>query len=297
MVAAEQLETTRIRHVSPDTPLEEILEIYERDRFLVIDDLTDGPTMDALWSEVEAQIAVDPLRRDRFLGLKTRRTSGFVDRIPACRPMLAHPLIVALMERVTSCRSDDPERDMGVQLNATFAIGIEPGETRQAMHRDRGPWSGLPLPMDYDFCVNCMWAATDFTAENGATHVVPGSFLLPDPVRIADIVKGEGATLPDGRLVNKMKTLRAEMTQGSVFVWSGNVYHGGGANESDSLRAGMSVTYVPAALRQEENQFLIAPPEKARHYPQELQELLGYRKENYALGVIENMEDPQTLLR
>ena len=110
-----------------------------------------------------------------------------------------------------------------------------------------------------------MWALTDFTRENGATRVIPGS---PD--------------WPDGRRADKDEIAQAEMTRGSVLLYTGSVLHAAGANDSDDDRVGLNITYSLAWLRQEENQYLSCPPEIAKTLSTELQDLLGYTLGSYA---------------
>jgi ectoine hydroxylase-related dioxygenase (phytanoyl-CoA dioxygenase family) len=108
---------------------------------------------------------------------------------------------------------------------------------------------------------------TDFTAENGATHCVPGSHRWP----------WERQATPD-------QFCQAEMSQGSVFFYTGSVLHHGGANHSNAPRLGLNLTYCLGWLRQEENQYLSCPPELAKAFDPKLQELLGYTQGEYALG-------------
>ena len=77
---------------------------------------------------------------------------------------------------------------------------------------------------------------------------------------------------------------QAEMHAGSVLVYSGSVFHGGGENRSDADRIGINITYTLGWLRQEENQYLTCPPEIAKDLDQPLQELIGYSMGQYALG-------------
>jgi hypothetical protein len=74
------------------------------------------------------------------------------------------------------------------------------------------------------------------------------------------------------------------MGAGSVLVYTGTVFHGGGANTTDADRLGLNITYALGWLRQEENQYLSCPPDIARTLDPELQELLGYATGQYALG-------------
>ena len=287
---ARQQSAQQIVHVRPDTPVEEVIATYERDRVLIIDDLADEATMARLREDLEGPLgAASPSARgDAFLGRNTKRAGALVAHAPACRELVIQPLILALMDAVLGKRSN-------VQLNATQAMAVQPGEVRQPLHRDRGVWYSLPLPADFECVVNCVWAVDNFTAASGATHLVPGSFDYPNPTTRGGAID---PSLPDGRRLEDLETVQAVMSDGSVVVYSGNVYHGAGANHTDRPRIGMALAYAPAALRQEENQYLCVPPEIARDLPEELQKLLGYELGGYALGFVGNdMQSPMTLLR
>ena len=88
------------------------------------------------------------------------------------------------------------------------------------------------------------------------------------------------------------------MSAGSVFIYSGSVLHGGGANKSNSSRVGLNLTYCLGWLRQEENQYLSCPPDIAKDFDGELQNLLGYTQGEYALGYYSNpySEDDAVIL-
>ena len=80
-----------------------------------------------------------------------------------------------------------------------------------------------------------MWALTDFTADNGATHIRPGTSAMDDD---------EAAVVT---------TIQAEMGRGSVLFYDGKVLHGGGADAGDQVRRGVNITYAVGWVRQEEN--------------------------------------------
>ena len=82
------------------------------------------------------------------------------------------------------------------------------------------------------------------------------------------------------------------MSKGSVMLYVGSVYHGGGANHTDGRRIGINVGYTLSWLRQEENQYLACPPSVARTLPVELVKLLGYQRGAYALGYFGDTQDP-----
>jgi len=90
----------------------------------------------------------------------------------------------------------------------------------------------------------------DFTAENGATRVIPGSHRFDDRLAFK-----EGDTEP------------AEMGAGSILFYTGALYHGGGANRSSAVRYGLNLTYTRAWLRQEENQYLAVPTRSPKSCP------------------------------
>jgi ectoine hydroxylase-related dioxygenase (phytanoyl-CoA dioxygenase family) len=87
------------------------------------------------------------------------------------------------------------------------------------------------------------------------------------------------------------------MDAGSVFFYTGAVYHGAGANRSSATRHGLNLTYARAWLRQEENQYLAVPPEIARELPEPLLRLMGYARGAYALGYVDDLRDPLEVLR
>ncbi|MBN9592049.1 MAG: phytanoyl-CoA dioxygenase family protein, partial [Alphaproteobacteria bacterium] len=120
----------------------------------------------------------------------------------------------------------------------------------------------------------------DFTEENGATRVIPGSNHFEDRLEFT-----------------QADTIPAEMKKGSVLFYSGSVYHGGGANRSPMVRKGINITYNLSWLRQEENQYLAVPHDIARTLPVELLRLMGYARGAYALGYIDDLRDPIEVLR
>ena len=177
--------------------------------------------------------------------------------------MVVHPLVLAVADRVLGpyCAR--------YQINYTGIMHIEPGESAQTMHRDTGLYPiQNPAP---PLTLATMWAVTDFTAENGATRIVPGSHLWPD------------ARVPDAEEIGA-----AEMPAGSLMIYVGNTIHGGGANSSNAARCGLALHYSLGWLRQEENQYLAVPMEEARTFTRQLQCLMGYDLGSVNLGFVDH---------
>ena len=116
-----------------------------------------------------------------------------------------HPLLLGVLDRFLG----------HYQLSAPTGIQIGPGESAQVLHYDA---SVYPLPRSFgDVVLNTMWALDDFTVENGATRIVPGSHRW----------EGRQPTLDD-------RVVDAVMPAGAVIFYGGKVFHGGGANQTDT---------------------------------------------------------------
>ena len=262
-----------IRRFSASADPDAVAEALGADGCAVIEDLVPASTMDALASELEPWMASTPDGPDDFSGFATKRTGGLLARSETARRLVVHPTIRATAGRVLSHATS-------YQLHLTQVIAIGPGETGQPIHRDQWAFDFFPFPAGYEVQCNTLWAMTDFTEENGATRVIPGSNHAPDKQQFS---------VDD--------TVPAEMARGSVLVYTGALYHGGGANRSDSVRCGVNITYNLSWLRQEENQYLSVPLELAKTFDEDLQRLMGYSRGAYALGYVDDLRDPIEVLR
>jgi len=167
--------------------------------------------------------------------------------------------------------------DAGLLVSSLSSIAIGPGETAQPIHADD---QVMPLTKPHPATVcNTMWALTDFTEANGATRLVPGSHRADHS--------------PDLRVA--YDSVPAEMTKGSVLVWHGSLWHGGGANTTDERRIGIAMNYCAGYIRQQENQQLGLPPDIVRGFSPRLQELCGFGIYRGLIGHIDK-QVPSTLL-
>jgi hypothetical protein len=262
-----------VQHLAPDTDPADIHAILERDGALIIDDLADTALIDRIADEMAPYVDATPNGSDDFSGRTTKRTGGLVGRSPASRELVRHPTILDVTGRLL-------HRAQAYQLHLTQIISIGPDSPGQAIHRDQWAFDFFEFPADHHVQCNTIWAMTDFTEDNGATRLMLGSQHLPK--RFDHSID---------------ETVPALMTKGSCLLYTGKVYHGGGANRSDETRIGLNVTYNVGWLRQEENQYLSVPREIAATLPESLQRLMGYRVGAYALGYIDDVRDPIEVLR
>ncbi len=260
-------------HVPADTSADRIHEILTRDGALVIDDLASPDVIDAIAAEMDPFVETTPNGSDDFSGRTTKRTGALIARSPASHQLVRHPLILDVARTLMHQASS-------IQVHLTQVISIGPDSPGQSIHRDEWAFDFFPFPSDVHPQCNTIWAMTDFTDENGATRVIPGSQDWP-----VDLEHSVDQTIP------------VEMTKGSCLLYSGKVYHGGGANRSDAVRTGLNLTYCVAWLRQEENQYLSCPRDVALTLDDDLLKLMGYQIGAYALGYADDVRDPLDALR
>jgi ectoine hydroxylase-related dioxygenase (phytanoyl-CoA dioxygenase family) len=224
-------------------------------------------------AELEPSFAETDFGTDEFNGLHTRRTGALIARSESARQLIQHPLVLGVTQEILS-------HSTNFQLHITQAIAIGPGSPAQPIHRDQWAWDFFPFPEGYEVEVSAICALTDFTEANGATRVVPGSHVAGD-----------------GKSYAEEDSVAAVMERGSVIIYTGSEYHGGGANLTDKQRVGVQCSYAVGWLRQEENQYLSVPLDIAKTLPVDLLRLMGYEKGSFTLGYIDNMRDPMLAVR
>lgn len=249
---------------------EQHLAALERDGYTIVPDVFDA----ALAAELRADL--DRLERDlgitpagnSFEGAATWRIYNLLAHGPLYQQIPIHPKVLPVVERVL---------DPGCLVSSLSSIVIGPGERAQPIHADD---QLMPLPKPHPATVcNTMWALTDFTEANGATRLVPGSHLADH-------------SPPYGEHVD---SIPAEMPAGSVLVWHGSLWHGGGANTTAERRYGIAMNYCAGWVRQQENQQLGLPLELVRTFPPRLQELCGFGIYRGLIGHIDKRSPAEVL--
>jgi ectoine hydroxylase-related dioxygenase (phytanoyl-CoA dioxygenase family) len=246
-------------------------------------------------AEVEAAVtAADPGEAlfnpimQAFHGPFTKQVAGMPGISPTFAvDIMCHPLLLALCDRILapSCAR--------YQLNLGHLLQRGPGSDEQWLHRDEAVWSDVPRPAP-ELQLATVIAFVDFTRDNGATRIVPGSHHWPDRQLSPAEQMTRAAPAPD-------QIAYAEMPAGSAVVYTGGTIHAGGANTTETPRRGAHLSYCLGWLRTEENNYLSTPPAVAAKLPRIAQELLGYalhdsipRGGGY-LGMV-RMQDPVELL-
>ena len=252
----------------PDAPLEAVFDAIQHDGGAIITNALTRGLLTRFREELEPYLSAAPYGGDDFMGRKTQRIGALIARTPSCREIVTDARILALAHRFLGPYAEK------ITINITQATTINPGEAGQLLHRDREAW-GTNIPAQIEPQFNTFWAITDFTVENGATNIAPGSH------------KWDWS-----REAKSTEITQAVMPQGSVLLYTGTVLHGGGANRSNAPRLGLNLTYCLAWLRQQENQYLSCPPHIAKDLDEELQELLGYTQATYGLGYFSDPTAP-----
>lgn len=233
-----------------------------RDGYTIVEDAIDLALVDALAAEVQklhVELDVRPAANP-FEGTKTLRVYNLLARNPIFQAIPVHDGVLPIVERVL---------DKGCLVSSLSSIAIGPGEIAQPIHADD---MLIPLPRPHvPIVCNTMWALTDFTPENGATRVIPASHLR-------DHAPTFGET---------HETIPAVMKRGSVLVFNGSIWHGGGANTTSETRIGIAMNYCAGWIRQQENQQLGIPIDVARTFSPRLRKLAGFGIYRGLLGHID----------
>ena len=204
-----------------------------------------------------------------FEGLCTTRVYNLLVHGPTFQKIPVHPNVLPVVEGVL---------DPGLLISSLSSIAIGPDEQAQPIHADD---QLIPLGRPHvPIICNTMWAITDFTEENGATRLIPGSHLRDEPPNPLE----------------RYDTIAATMPRGSVLVWVGSLWHGGGANRTDERRVGIAMNYCAGYIRQQENQQLGVPPALVKTFPRRLQELVGYSVYNGLVGHIDKQHPAKVVL-
>lgn len=246
--------------------LQDDWENLQRDGYVILDGVLDAQQVQSIKADIVPRLS--HTGRNRFEGHRTQRLYAVLEKTRATDPLVEHPRILALLDRLFL---------PNYLLSQLQIISILPGESAQMLHFDDAFYKvRRPRP---PLGAATVWALDDFTATNGATQLIPGSHLWDD-ARVPT---------PEDRVVD------AVMPAGSVVFFLGTLWHGGGANRSGSPRLAATAQYCEPWLRTQENYFLSVSRETARELSEDMLRMLGYSIHPPFMGMCNGMSPKRAL--
>ncbi len=264
--ATSQAESSRPR--TGTEKLQRILAALEEDGFVIVDGLLSPDEASTIRREVLDMLG--PVGRNSFEGFRTQRVYGVMARTLSCNPLVEHPLVLDMLDSLLL---------PNYLLSQLVAINIMPGQEAQLLHHDDALYP-LPRPRKA-VSVATIWALDEFTAENGGTRVIPGSHRWGDRTPTADDFD---------------RAIAVQMPAGSMVFFVGTLWHGGGANVSDSSRLCVTAQYCEPWCRTVENFSLSMPKSTVRQCSEDVQRMLGYNIHSALMGYVDGRH-PKHLLK
>lgn len=186
------------------------IEVYG---FTILERVLDA---DAVGATREALIRCEREQgEDHKFGGSARHVSNLPVLDPIFLPIIDHPRTLPVLEHFLG---------RSLILGSLNSRIVRPGDGEQRIHAPSG-CAALPselLNLISPVMMNTVWMLDDFTKENGATRVVPGTHR-------------SGHSTPPEDLELKY-IVQAEAPAGSVLVFNGQCWHGGGENRSTRNR-------------------------------------------------------------
>ncbi len=231
------------------------LDALREDGYVVLPGVLGSAEVEAMRSALAPYLEGRLFGRNDFEGTRSERVYALLAKDATLARLVEDPEILALVDELLPAH---------YLLSAFLAINVHPGETAQAFHVDDAA-GGFPMPPPRPHQgVSVIWALEDFTPDNGATEVVPGSHRF-GPAQLSP---------------TDAQAVQVVMSAGSAVVFLGNLQHRGGAHRGsphDSLtRLGVTTQYCAPWMRQIENMVLAVPPMQVRELSSRVQSLLGY---------------------
>ncbi|WP_417450524.1 phytanoyl-CoA dioxygenase family protein [Kordiimonas sp.] len=251
---------------------QDIIETIKDRGYFIIENLLPDETIQAAREILDPIFTSQRTGRNQFEGFKTQRIYSLPKLGPALWPFFSNPDVLKIIRPLLW---DD------CLITAALAANVLPGEQPQAFHVDDGFYP-IPRPRPA-FSVGAIWAMDDFTAENGATELIPYSHKwaeeeTPEGVLTLDdaFTRHEPGQADGWHSPANAEIVKAEMPRGSVLIFLGNLWHRAGGNRSNGSRLGLFPQYCASWARTQENFYLSIPQETVATMPEEMQTLLGY---------------------
>lgn len=248
--------------------VERCMAALDADGYVIVESLLPRGQIEEIRHELLSRLTHEG-GRNNFEGFRTQRLYSLIQKTLVCNPLVEHPLVLALLDRLL---------EPNYLLSQLQAINILAGEAAQPIHFDDGfyPW---PRPRRA-LGAATIFAIDAFTADNGATVLIPGSHRWGDRMPTAQELAG---------------AIPAVMPAGSMLFFVGTLWHGGGANVSDRARLCASAHYCAPFCRQQENYSLSISRDRVKQCSEHVQRMLGYSLHPPFMGFVNGMH-PKRLL-
>jgi len=191
--------------------------------------------------------------RNPFEGFKTKRIYALADKSRAFDCFPIHDTVSKL---------NDYFLQPNCLMTSYHTVVIGPGEKEQQMHTDDG-LIGLPRPRPL-MGTGTIVSLDEFTAENGATTLIPGSHLWSDD-----------------RKPTREEMIPAIMPAGSMVYFLNTLWHSGGANRTDKPRRSLTLQYCQPWMRTFENMTVSMGWEDLDQVPKKLLSLMGFSTHDF----------------
>ena len=249
--------------------LQGYLDTIEEQGFVVIPDWISKERAEQALRTLQTEI--DPIRDHITKDRNTFRSHNLLAKTRGFDDLISDWRLLAIVQSVLG---------KYFQISATAMFDLRQGSIAQTLHQDDSIWP-IPRPHPHFVC-NSIIPVEDFTPKNGATWVVPGSHRWHDqPVRQPPEVEAE----------------QVIMSAGSIMIFVGSLWHGGGANHTDESRHGLNFNFNLSYLRQQENQYIGVPIEEVFKMPPHMQRAIGYQSCNPGVGPgMVDMRDPLAMV-
>jgi len=262
-----------LRSLPNTTSIDELREIYEEDGGVIIKNFLTADQVSAFNAETDPYIAAQPAgRRKRegdhlqlveFHGDNTKRVRNLINRSKTFREEILNRDLLHVVA------GGGLKNGLGSYwLGRCDVIEIGPGSKAQVLHRDYVAYPcfadmGVASP---DVMTIFLLALTDFTDENGATRIIPGSHKWTD---FRDSGTPEMA-------------IPVEMKAGDALFYSGKVVHGGGTNSTrDFYRRALTIPLLQNFLVPDDIHPLSVDVDVVRPLPERVQQILGFRSHRF----------------
>ncbi len=282
-----QADTESKQFVWEQSEYQSWLRQYERDGFVVIENVLSDAELSLVKSELQPYLDKNVTGRNNFEGVRSNRIYATLNKSAAVAELCQHPLALRFAEA---------ELGASCLLSACLAINLLPGESVQPWHYDTGHLE-IPRPRSA-YGVSTFWALDETTDTNGATEVIPGSHLwgAEVPAGALDDEHFEAHHLEHEDDVDRAEgAIKITMPAGSLMIAKGTLWHRGGANQSDAPRLIITPQYCPGWSRQLENMMAAVSQSKVATLPERVQQLIGYSIHPPFMGYVDGVHPARVL--